>query len=438
MSDQIQTQIVLDGSQILQALGEIKETMGEIAKKAGLTEKEINEAFAAGTHNAEKYEKQLHETVVANQQLVNSTKKVDDASVAFKKAGDHVDSLTNKTSKARDEFGRFAKGAQTGVGGIKGLLLNGAKLMAGFFAVDKVIQFGKEVFNAAAKYQKYFTMLKVSLGSQREAAEAMGMLKDFAKSTPFELNELTESYIKFVNRGIRLTKQELTQLGDLAASQGKSFDQLTEAILDAGTGEFERLKEFGIKASQQGDKVTLMFKGQTVEVQKSESAIQQAIISMGAYNGIAGGMAEQSKNLGGSFSNLADSVGQFAASLGQKFAGAFSGGIGFLTDLFNGLNNLVKSDTLDDLRADFHSQIDATVDLNAKTLGLVKEYENLEAKAKSLGGETKLSKEEHERLDKVMGQIVDIVPDAATEFDKYGNVLGITTSKVYDFIQAQN
>ena len=52
------------------------------------------------------------------------------------------------------------------------------------------------------------------------------------------MEELTESFIKLKNRGFDPTKEELTQIGDLAASQGKSFDQLTEAILDAQTGEF--------------------------------------------------------------------------------------------------------------------------------------------------------------------------------------------------------
>ena len=72
----------------------------------------------------------------------------------------------------------------------------------------------------------------------------MNMLKDFAKKTPYELTELTESFIKFTNRGIKVTANELTKFGDLASSQGKSFDQLTEAVLDATGGDFERLKEF--------------------------------------------------------------------------------------------------------------------------------------------------------------------------------------------------
>ena len=61
---------------------------------------------------------------------------------------------------------------------------------------------------------------------------------------------MTQSYITLANRGIKPTKEEIIKLGDLASSQGKDFNQLAEAMLDAQTGEFERLKEFGIKASK--------------------------------------------------------------------------------------------------------------------------------------------------------------------------------------------
>jgi hypothetical protein len=76
-------------------------------------------------------------------------------------------------------------------------------------------------------------------------------------------------------------------LGDLASSQAKDFDQLVEALLDAQTGEFERLKEFGVKAKVAGDQVAFTFKGQTVEVEKTEQAIKDYVLSLGNAKGIA-------------------------------------------------------------------------------------------------------------------------------------------------------
>ena len=44
--------------------------------------------------------------------------------------------------------------------------------------------------------------------------------------------------------------------GDTASAMGKSLDDMVEAVADAATGEFERLKEFGIRASKNGDRVS--------------------------------------------------------------------------------------------------------------------------------------------------------------------------------------
>ena len=145
-----------------------------------------------------------------------------------------------------------------------------------------------KLVEATAKYQKYAAVLTNSLGSQALARKAMEDIVKFASATPFSVDELTDSFIKYTNRGLKPTQEEMTKLGDLAATTGKDFGQLTEAVLDATTGEFERLKEFGIKASQAGDKVTLSFKNQTVVVDKNSESIRQAIIAFGGLQGVAG------------------------------------------------------------------------------------------------------------------------------------------------------
>lgn len=91
----------------------------------------------------------------------------------------------------------------------------------------------------------------------------MKSLSDFAKKTPFEFPELTDVALKLKNVAGIGDKQlipMLTNLGDIASSQGKGISQIVEAYNDAITGEYERLKEFGIKASKSGDNVTFSFK----------------------------------------------------------------------------------------------------------------------------------------------------------------------------------
>ncbi|AMA48991.1 hypothetical protein AWN65_05690 [Flavobacterium covae] len=211
--------------------------------------------------------------------------------------------------------------------------------IAAVFAVAAIWSFTNKVVDARAEYEKFNAVLTNTFQSDKVGAAALNMLTDFAAHTPFQLNELTGSFVKLVNRGFNPTMNEMTKLGDLASSQGKSFDQLTEAMLDAQTGEFERLKEFGIKASKSGDKVTLSFKGVTKEVKNNESAIRDALMQYGQMTGVAGSMEAISQTLGGKISNLGDQWNSFLVAVGGESGGIFtavisilSAGLGFLTE----------------------------------------------------------------------------------------------------------
>jgi hypothetical protein len=169
-----------------------------------------------------------------------------------------------------------------------------------------------------AQFSKYEAILKNTLGSQKAANAAFAELQSFAAKTPFQLDELTGSYVKLANQGFKPTMDEMTNMGDLAAAMGKSFDQLTEAVIDAQVGENERLKEFGIRAQKNGDKIKYTFKGVTTEVDNNAQAIQKYILSLGNLEGVQGGMAAISKTIGGAMSNAADATDSLFNAIGKR------------------------------------------------------------------------------------------------------------------------
>lgn len=212
-------------------------------------------------------------------------------------------------------------------------------IIASVFAVTAIWSFTNKVIEARSEYEKFNAVLTNTFQSDKVGAAALNMLNDFAAKTPFALNELTGSFVKLVNRGVLPTQDEMTKLGDLASSQGKGFDQLTEAMLDAQTGEFERLKEFGIKASKSGDMVKLSFKGVTKEVKNNSDAITEALLGYGQMKGVAGSMEAISKTLGGKISNLGDQWNTFLVAVGGESGEIFTGvitilsmGLAFLSD----------------------------------------------------------------------------------------------------------
>jgi len=217
------------------------------------------------------------------------------------------------------------KGVNKEMGTMNKLGVQAATAMAGIFSVQAIGQFLRKIIDVRSEFEKYEAVLKVSLGSQAAAAREMENLVRFASQTPYALTELTNAFVKLNNYGLKPSMEEMRKMGDLAASVGKGFDQLAEAIADATVGEMERLKEFGIKAKQSGDMVQFTFKGVTTEVERTSDAINEYILSLGDLEGVSGSMAEIADTLGGKISNLGDAFDKLLNTIGAEGGGVLKG-----------------------------------------------------------------------------------------------------------------
>lgn len=244
-----------------------------------------------------------------------------------------------KNTKQTEGFGS----AMGGLGGI----------IAGAFAVGSVVSFGKAVIDITAEFQKFEAVLTNTLGSKSAAKVALNDIQDFAAKTPFSVSELTNAFVKLANSGFKPTTDEMRKLGDVASSTGKTFDMLAEAIIDAQTGEFERLKEFGIRARKEGDKVQFMFKGVATEADFTNESIRNYILSLGDLQGVSGSMAAISKTLGGQISNLGDTYDQMLLSFGEKSKGAFNTSITGLSTILKLITDINKEQgDMSDIKSD--------------------------------------------------------------------------------------
>lgn len=147
--------------------------------------------------------------------------------------------------------------------------------------------------------------LETATGSVQGAADAFSRLEAFAARTPFALEESVTAFTRLVNLGLTPSERALISYGNTAAATGKTILQFVEAAADASVGEFERLKEFGIKASKEGDKVTFRFRGLTTEVGNNTREIEEFLIGLGETE-FAGGLERRIETLDGKLSNLGD------------------------------------------------------------------------------------------------------------------------------------
>lgn len=234
--------------------------------------------------------------------------------------------FSKNIGKSKKELKGFEKSAKDFSSNIKGYI-------AGAFTIGAMTSFAKQVIDVTGQFQRLEAVLTNTLGSSSAAQESMQMISDFASKTPFSVSQLTESFVKLANQGFKPTADEMTKLGDLASSTGKGFDQLTEAIIDAQTGEFERLKEFGIRAEKQGDKVTFAFKGVKTQTDFTADSIRQYVLSLGDAEGVSGSMAAISETLEGKISNLGDSWESMLNTIGSRSTGILN----TIIDSFKGL-----------------------------------------------------------------------------------------------------
>jgi len=250
----------------------------------------------------------------------------------LKGASNKLKGFANEGNKSVNNFATSANSAFKSV----------ALSLGGALSVGAFVGFGQEVLKVTAEFEKFGAVLGNTLGSNALAKLKLKEIEDFAAKTPFGVKELTEAFVKLANQGFKPTGDEMRRLGDLAASTGKSFDQLAEGILDAQTGEFERLKEFGIRAKDAGDKVIFTFKGVQTTVEKSSEAIRNYVTSLGDAEGVSGSMAVISETLTGKISNLGDSWDQMLVSVGGNTSGVFSGAISIISEAINEITEFNK------------------------------------------------------------------------------------------------
>ena len=258
-------------------------------------------------------------------------------------AEDEIEKLVTTAKKGGSDGAAGIDNMKGQLSSLGGIAKTVGPALAGVFALDKLKQFVGEVVNITAEFQKFEAVLTNTLGSNSAAKRALSDITKFAAQTPFSVRELTDSFVKLANQGFKPNIEQLRQLGDLASATGKGFDQLTEAFLDAQTGQFERLKEFGIKASKQGDQVTFSFKGVQTQVDFTNEAMGAYLLTLGDVEGVSGSMAAISQTLGGQISNLGDSWDQLLKTIGDGNKGPLSGFVSFLGNAINDITLLIET-----------------------------------------------------------------------------------------------
>lgn len=241
-----------------------------------------------------------------------------------------LNDMGNKVNVFANRVGKAAAAASVAIGGLSAV-------------------FGKSVISTSAEFESFKAQLETIEGSSAKAQKSLDWITEFGKTTPFEIGNVTDSFVRLKGAGIDpLADDALRNLGDLAAAKQKPLLQAVEALKDAATFEFERLKEFDISTLTKGEEVIFSWtqnnESMSKSVKKNSKAIRDFLLQLSASQ-FGGAMEKQSRTWKGLGSNLSDFWEIFQKTVGDK--GFFDVAKGYLERLLSTLTELEENGTLD-------------------------------------------------------------------------------------------
>ena len=235
----------------------------------------------------------------------------------------------NKTGKA---FGQVQGQLRNMEGSVSRL----TSLAAGLVAALGFQRIASSTISTIRTFQDLEATLKTVQGSAHGAAQAMELIREFTAGTTFQLAEVSTAFITLRNAGLEPTKGLMTDLGNIAAGMGQRMDSVAKAVFNATTGEFEMLKQLGIKVKKEGDRITAIFRGVETEMEFNTENIIAYLREIGATQ-FEGALADRLNTLTGAISNMKDAAAEFQVAIGD--AGLTKALTGVTKEVIDVINN---------------------------------------------------------------------------------------------------
>lgn len=271
-----------------QRLEESRSKLKALEKAQGDNTKEVETARKVITDYEKVISKQSEQLNKAKTKMREYSKSVADATKRAEEGKKKVEEWGKSAEKAMDTIVKRAAQATIAIASV-----------VGAFAI-------KEGFGEAMNLEGYKMQLETAVKDTEKAGRLMARAIKFANSTPFETGEVVEATAKMEAYGIS-SERWLKDVADMAGATNKSIDQATEAMADAVMGEWERLKEFGIKkeqliaaaAEKYGKNIVFNKKGQVIAEEKMQTVLQEVM-----QKKFAGGAEKQAKTAKGLWSTV--------------------------------------------------------------------------------------------------------------------------------------
>lgn len=349
-----------------------------------------------------------------------------------------LDEHRGKIRNIDSAWSKLTKGGITKLGG----------LVAGAFAVDTIVQYGRELFNVSTQMEllqrKAETVFGQTLPQVTKAAEenaaAMGLTNSEYINAAASIADLLIP-MKFQREEAADMSTALVDLsGALSEWTGGQItaEEVTRTLGKAILGEREELKQLGISINEADVQARLAEKGlKNLTGQTLQQAKATATLEL---------ITEKSLDAQTAFAENADLSARKQAELTarlqdvtEKLATALIPVFDRMVNVAEGAVNIIDSvaDALVKLSDPAQTAVDAFDDQSAAVRTLESDLTPLLQRYDELTGKSELTAEEQDELKTVIQQIGEVTPTAITQIDEYGNALSINADKSREFLAAE-
>lgn len=307
----------------------------QLARSIDVAEKELEQMqreLAQQSSSHTKLQNALSKSGIDYNNLTTAQRKL---SAEFDGTGRNVDKFANQLDKGNAS-------ARDHASSLRGVIGQVTALAGAYLGFDRVAQAVKDIFATGDKFERLGVQFNALMGSIAGGEQATAWVKDFAKNTPLQLDEVSQVFVKLKAFGLDPMNGSMQAIVDQAFKLGGSFQEVEGISLALGQAwakqklqgeEILQLIERGVPVWELLEKATGK---NTAELQKlSEQGklgrdVIKALMDEMA-KGAAGSAAANMALLSGLISNAKDNLSAFYAEVSN--AGAMDWLKGQLTAL---------------------------------------------------------------------------------------------------------
>lgn len=219
-------------------------------------------------------------------------------------------------------------------------------LMTGFaikFASETVDMFKSIIstgLEASRVYEDMSARLTPLVGDLETAQKTFWSLNGLEDETATATDKLAKAFVDLGNNGLTNSNEQLKTYATIAHGTGKDLNTLTDAVIVFSQGSTKALRQFGITAKDNGDTISLTYKGSTTEIQKNSKALDEYLTKL-AQNNFDGVLENKLNTVSAATGRLDNAWGTFCTRLMQSnggFGELIIMGNDFLANTLNGIS----------------------------------------------------------------------------------------------------